>query len=1323
MRVPTQIVPRTQPSGGGLGYFDANASPEAFGAPIARGLGALGGVLMQEEERLAREAEVEAERERARLEREAEAQKRFKTMLALSEFESNVRMGAQELKYKAAPDGQGHLGATQEYFRGAGETFIKERVPPELQDEFRLEIDKIRQGVEGDAFNFEIKARHEFATSNLTLEMDKARKALDFRAGGDSSAASQVAWTQKMFNLIEATPGLTEGEKLEWKRKATIALATVAYESENVAEIVRQLEGVRTAGGGFRLKGPIGDVIDQAAAEYGVDPTTLHVIAYLESSGNPRAVSPTGPVGLFQFTQETAREYGVLDRRNPIQSARGAARMARDAISYLSKVLGREPQPGEVYLAHQQGMGGAKALLSNPTAAVGSVVKPSAVVVNGGNLGMTAGEFASLWINKAHRVAGREPVETDPRFNAVPYEDRVGIYDRAYQTAQSLIAEQEQQRAAAERAAIDALQISVVRGEAGRSELEAAYDSGLLHRAEDYTRTLNLIEEREAAGRDLAEAKANYANPGFVFTAENQKQMNLLANDTGDGGVSVVQRLAAADPQGVEALIPMVKRFQDIPTDAMAMLTTLFRDRNPARMNFAADALMQLYEVDQRMFRSRANEQVERDLLVWDTMKDVGYSDGQIAERLLGGSVADAGRTQALREQAEKWLSEEDGGKTELESIVEDLLGEFPSDWVGQHVYTPGWASVVQEEFTTIFLQEYPRYMDPEKTRDAAIKILQRNWDSFRMNHGTQVMKFPPHKVGYPALAGGWEWVESAIRQQFAIPEGRKVYIYSDSQTEREAAAFREGKGPLPSYRAFWQDEFGVFHETEGRTALRPPTEEIARESRRRDRELRIERLQAIVDRYKAYKRAVGYAGEDGALIILGSTREALAGLEEDAIRAAAELTQLAQDHRYDLPADQRPMTPEEQRAAHRPKQAEAERRAAEIVQKLEDIEAAEREALESETAWQEYESQEELLEGVAERIKQKYLIELQQSQEELQRVLEESELEAARRQRMEELLQELKDKSLLLRIPGFIRRLLDEPEPIEDVIGTREGTPTEPAPGRRAASGVQEEKQRTQESAKEAAREARERRKAEYQEDEIGTRELSGVQEGKPPLFVPEVLEDEIGTREGTPTGPILGTRQQSGVQEEKNARLAAQREVAQEARQRHAASVGEIGTRAAPGVQELKAAQQAEWFKRLRENSLLGRLSGFLRELASQGEVLEDEIGTREGTPSPPSVGRRAAPGVQEEKAMRPDPLMTQVPEEMPIEGMLTSPTLQGRPKGKVLVLKEQNMMILVPGTVAGKELTRQEAEQRFMVTGEHWGIFDSDYNAQLYLKWLTK
>lgn len=148
--------------------------------------------------------------------------------------------------------------------------------------------------------------------------------------------------------------------------------------------------------------------------QYGLPTGYLERMAMLESSGNPNAKAKdrgmtSSAEGLFQFIDSTAAQYGLTDKFDPVASTDAAARLAADNANSLRRVLGREPQAWELYLAHQQGAGGAAKLLSNPSGLAVDAVGKAAVINNGGHEGMTSGEFMRIWSNKWTQTSGRGP--------------------------------------------------------------------------------------------------------------------------------------------------------------------------------------------------------------------------------------------------------------------------------------------------------------------------------------------------------------------------------------------------------------------------------------------------------------------------------------------------------------------------------------------------------------------------------------------------------------------------------------------------------------------------------------------------------------------------------------------------------------------------------------------------------------------------------------------------------------------------------------------------------------------------------------------------
>lgn len=142
-------------------------------------------------------------------------------------------------------------------------------------------------------------------------------------------------------------------------------------------------------------------MIRQKAEAAGIDPDYMVRMAQIESSGNPNAKAAGSTAsGLFQFISGTWKKYGTGDVFDPDANTEAAIRLTRANMDGLSRALGRTPEPWELYLAHQQGLGGAIKLLTNPDAPASSLVKAKAITQNGGRLDMTAREFAGLWQQK-----------------------------------------------------------------------------------------------------------------------------------------------------------------------------------------------------------------------------------------------------------------------------------------------------------------------------------------------------------------------------------------------------------------------------------------------------------------------------------------------------------------------------------------------------------------------------------------------------------------------------------------------------------------------------------------------------------------------------------------------------------------------------------------------------------------------------------------------------------------------------------------------------------------------------------------------------------
>ena len=73
-------------------------------------------------------------------------------------------------------------------------------------------------------------------------------------------------------------------------------------------------------------------LIDWAAKRYGLPVSLVHAVIATESAYDTNAISRAGAVGLMQLMPETAKRYGVVNRRNPMDNIDGGTRYLRDLL-------------------------------------------------------------------------------------------------------------------------------------------------------------------------------------------------------------------------------------------------------------------------------------------------------------------------------------------------------------------------------------------------------------------------------------------------------------------------------------------------------------------------------------------------------------------------------------------------------------------------------------------------------------------------------------------------------------------------------------------------------------------------------------------------------------------------------------------------------------------------------------------------------------------------------------------------------------------------------------------------------------------------------
>ena len=77
-------------------------------------------------------------------------------------------------------------------------------------------------------------------------------------------------------------------------------------------------------------------MIDEIAHKARLYPSLLHAVIKAESAYDPNAISRAGAVGMMQLMPQTAKRFGVKDRRDPKDNVQGGARYLRELLTMFN---------------------------------------------------------------------------------------------------------------------------------------------------------------------------------------------------------------------------------------------------------------------------------------------------------------------------------------------------------------------------------------------------------------------------------------------------------------------------------------------------------------------------------------------------------------------------------------------------------------------------------------------------------------------------------------------------------------------------------------------------------------------------------------------------------------------------------------------------------------------------------------------------------------------------------------------------------------------------------------------------------------------------
>lgn len=192
------------------------------------------------------------------------------------------------------------------------------------------------------------KGQADFAltTAQPDLIEKKSLIALDISCGDQKTLSQYGLSTNLSWSFKDATDPIAataNGFICSNKQQGTLSKLAAFYDRNVMNKTAQQVfyRDIRTRLPVYKAS------FQKTAKKHQLDWHLLAAIGYQESYLNPASVSPTGVTGLMMLTQDTAKEMGVVDRRDPTQSIQGGAQYFRMMLTQYNHIA----KPDQVWFA------------------------------------------------------------------------------------------------------------------------------------------------------------------------------------------------------------------------------------------------------------------------------------------------------------------------------------------------------------------------------------------------------------------------------------------------------------------------------------------------------------------------------------------------------------------------------------------------------------------------------------------------------------------------------------------------------------------------------------------------------------------------------------------------------------------------------------------------------------------------------------------------------------------------------------------------------------------------------------------------------------
>jgi hypothetical protein len=601
------------------------------------------------------------------------------------------------------------------------------------------------------AANRELEASQKYQQTTVETELEKSKKSIV--PLGDEAPNAVGELMKGIDQQIDASL-FSDAKKADLKKQYRESLETTGFLSQSAQkqqEVAALAWGTSKAGhaGNAALHG----IIDAAAKASGIDPAFYRQLIRIESGGNPQAEKGKYK-GLTQLPDDEFKKYGGGNIFDPADNANAGARRLAVEIKDFTARTGRPPTPTEIYLQHQQGVGGLQAHEARPDAPAwqnmagtaegrdkgagwakqaiwGNMTDEMKAKFPGGVETVSSKDFMGLWKN---RVDTKE----DPRFSNISTATRMQLGGQADTAVAKEAARQSDMQTKLELEQLNDLKSKIDAGAANDVDVKFAQQSWLRD-ADTAKQLFSRIEQRDAQFADSLAAHAAHGDANKTWNGYDKEDRKM---------VEILDKAMGSTPQSLEHLANHTGMV--VPSRALAMFGIVSNSTDANKVQAALETMAKLAKNEKypNIFAGLPNAEKLTDYAnqYHNYVVDRGLPAAE-ATRLMMEQINPPDKAKPLV----KYKPEEIREVIKKNLQPNDVRAFFDDSFLGwrsnPETFNPQMAERAYGDYQENFRDIYSRNGDVDQSKKLALQAMKLSWDVTEVNGGKAIMKWAPDKA------------------------------------------------------------------------------------------------------------------------------------------------------------------------------------------------------------------------------------------------------------------------------------------------------------------------------------------------------------------------------------------------------------------------------------------------------------------------------------------------------------------------------------------------------------------------------------------------